>query len=85
MVSCLVSSRHTRRNKMKLTKAEVLLLINTINPAVEYYKDINTERHHQLLALQEKLDDYYCTEIARIKTKNQRAIDTMNMKAGMRW
>ena len=74
---------------MKLSHSQVMLLINTINPTVEYYgelkDDVSMDRYHQLLALQEKLDDYYCTEIARIKTKNQRAIDTMNMKAGMRW
>jgi hypothetical protein len=70
---------------MQLTKAEVLLLINTLDASLDYYKDVNVERYHQLLALQQKVDDYYHTEIARIKTRNQRVIDKMNMKASMRW
>jgi hypothetical protein len=62
---------------MKLSHSQVLLLINTINPTVEYYKDVNAERYHQLLELQQQLDDFYSTEICRIKTKNQRIANSM--------
>ena len=79
MVLCLVSSRHTRRTKMKLSHGQVMLLINTINPTVEYYgelkDDVSMDRYIQLLKLQKELEKFYMQEISkaqvRIQTKSK--------------
>jgi len=44
---------------MKLSNEEVLLLVNTINPTVEYYREVNESRFNALSALQVKLEDYH--------------------------
>ena len=44
---------------MKLSNEEVLLLVNTINPTVEYYREVNENRFNALSALQVKLEDYH--------------------------
>jgi hypothetical protein len=44
---------------MKLSHEEVLLLVNTINPTVEYYREVNESRFNALSALQVKLEDYH--------------------------
>lgn len=82
MVSCLVSSRYTRRNKMKLSHSQVLLLINTINPTVEYYgelkDDVSMDRYIQLLKLQEQLEKFYMQEIGKAQIR-------IHAKSKMQW
>ena len=82
MVSCLVSSRYTRRNKMKLSHSQVLLLINTINPTVEYYgelkDDVSMDRYIELLKLQEQLEKFYIQEIGKAQIRIQ-------AKSKMQW
>ena len=82
MVSCLVSSRYTRRNKMKLSHSQVLLLINTINPTVEYYgelkDDVSMDRYIELLKLQEQLEKFYMQEIGKAQIRIQ-------AKSKMQW
>ena len=46
---------------MKLNDKEVELLVRTINPVVEYYREVNTKRFEALQALQAKLEKYYDT------------------------
>jgi len=48
---------------MKLSHEEVLLLVNTINPSVEYYRDVNEKRFNALLALQARLEEYHDTTV----------------------
>ena len=82
MVSCLVSSRYTRRNRMKLSHSQVLLLINTINPTVEYYgelkDDVSMDRYIELLKLQEQLEKFYMQEIGKAQIRIQ-------AKSKMQW
>jgi hypothetical protein len=82
MVSCLVSSRYTRRNKMKLSHSQVLLLINTINPTVEYYgelkDDVSMDRYIELLKLQEQLEKFYMQEIGKAQIR-------IHAKSKMQW
>jgi hypothetical protein len=46
---------------MKLSHDEVLLLVNTINPTVEYYREVNENRFNALSALQARLEEYHNT------------------------
>lgn len=46
---------------MKLSHDEVLLLVNTINPTVEYYREVNENRFIALSALQARLEEYHDT------------------------
>lgn len=46
---------------MKLSHEEVLLLVNTINPTVEYYREVNENRFKALSALQARLEEYHDT------------------------
>ena len=82
MVSCLVSSRYTRRSRMKLSHSQVLLLINTINPTVEYYgelkDDVSMDRYIELLKLQEQLEKFYMQEIGKAQIRIQ-------AKSKMQW
>lgn len=64
---------------MKLSHSQVMLLINTINPTVEYYgelkDDVSMDRYIQLLKLQKELEKFYMQEIGkaqvRIQTKSK--------------
>ena len=64
---------------MKLSHSQVMLLINTINPTVEYYGelkvDVSMDRYIQLLKLQKDLEKFYMQEIGkaqvRIQTKSK--------------
>jgi len=64
---------------MKLSHSQVMLLINTINPTVEYYgelkDDVSMDRYIQLLKLQKDLEKFYTQEIGkaqiRIKAKSK--------------
>ena len=64
---------------MKLSHSQVLLLINTIIPTVEYYgelkDDVSMDRYIELLKLQEQLEKFYMQEIGkaqiRIQTKSK--------------
>ena len=46
---------------MNLNDKEVELLVRTINPVVEYYREVNTKRFEALQALQTRLELYYDT------------------------
>jgi hypothetical protein len=46
---------------MKLSHKEVELLLNTINPTVEYYRDVNARMYGELLALQGRLEVWHDT------------------------
>jgi len=48
---------------MKLNEEEVVLLINTLQPTVEYYRDVNTKRYEALLALYKRLDQWHETTL----------------------
>jgi len=67
---------------MKLTYEEVMLLINTINPTVEYYgelkDDVSMARYIQLLNLQSKLHQVYMQEIGKAQTR-------IKAKSKMQW
>ena len=60
---------------MKLSHSQVLLLINTINPTVEYYgelKDnVSMDRYIELLKLQEQLEKFYMQEIGKAQIRIQ--------------
>ena len=51
---------------MKLSHKEVELLLNTINPTVEYYRDINARTYGELVSLQDRLEQYI--NVRRIKS-----------------
>jgi len=67
---------------MKLSHSQVLLLINTINPTVEYYgelKDaVSMDRYIELLKLQEQLEKFYMQEIGKAQIRIQ-------AKSKMQW
>ena len=46
---------------MKLSNDEVLILVQTINPSVEYYRDVNERMFNALSNLQDRLEQYYQT------------------------
>jgi hypothetical protein len=56
---------------MKLSNEEVLLLVNTINPTVEYYREVNESRFNALSALQVKLEDYHDAAMQLAHEANQ--------------
>lgn len=43
------------RFKMKLNENQITLLINTLDPSIEYYKDVNNRMYQELLALKQQL------------------------------
>ena len=67
---------------MKLSHSQVLLLINTINPTVEYYgelkDDVSMDRYIELLKLQEQLEKFYMQEIGKAQIRIQ-------AKSKMQW
>jgi hypothetical protein len=56
---------------MKLSHEEVLLLVNTINPTVEYYREVNENRFNALSALQARLEEYHDTTMQLEHEANQ--------------
>lgn len=56
---------------MKLSHEEVLLLVNTINPTVEYYREVNENRFNALSALQARLEEYHDTTMQLEYEANQ--------------
>jgi hypothetical protein len=56
---------------MKLSHEEVLLLVNTINPTVEYYREVNENRFKALSALQARLEEYHDTTMQLEYEANQ--------------
>ena len=56
---------------MKLSNEEVLLLVNTINPTVEYYREVNENRFNALSALQARLEEYHDTTMQLEYEANQ--------------
>lgn len=56
---------------MKLSHEEVLLLVKTINPTVEYYREVDENRFNALSALQARLEEYHDTTMQLEYEANQ--------------